>query len=76
MEKHKTHQQGLGKQVPPEKVFVLIYFAQKGMPDSEAMRFYNYYESVGWKNEEGNPIQNWKTLASEWTWRILHGKPG
>lgn len=60
--------EGFGRQVPPERGFVLIYFLQKGMPESEAERFYDHYTNKDWKNEERNPIQNWKTVASDWIW--------
>lgn len=76
MEKTAIIQDGLGKQVPPNRVFVSIYFAQKGLPESEAERFFLYYEDRDWKNTEGNPIRNWKTVACEWIWNKKFGIKG
>jgi len=64
--------EGFGQQVPPLKKFVFIYFAQKGIPESEADRFFRHYDACGWKNAEHKPIQNWKTLACEWAWQATH----
>lgn len=60
--------EGFGKQVPPKREFVSIYFAQKGLPESEAERFFSYYDNIGWKNANGNSVHNWKTLACDWIW--------
>jgi hypothetical protein len=60
--------EGFGRQVPPKRAFVSIYFAQKGLPESEAERFFSYYDNIDWKNADGNPVRNWKTLACDWIW--------
>lgn len=69
-------QTGFGKQIPPDRTFVSIYFAQKGLPESEAERFFVHYDLRGWKNTEGNPVQNWKTLACDWIWNTKFGSKG
>ena len=72
----KITQNGFGKEIPPIRKFVSIYFAQKGFPESEAERFVMHYELKGWKNTEGNPVQNWKTLACDWIWNKKFGFKG
>ena len=68
----KKKEAGFGNQVPPCLLHVSIYFSQKGFSNQEAIRFFEYHESIHWKNAEGNPIQNWKTIACEWIWNRLH----
>lgn len=63
---------GLGRKVPPSRVFVRIYFIQKGLKEEQADYFYLKYELVGWYDSKGNPVRNWKTLASEWIWMMKH----
>ena len=72
MKKDDLKPQGFGKQIPPKKESVYIYFAQKGLPESEAERFFKCNEGRHWQNGNGKLIQNWKTLACEWTWKALH----
>lgn len=40
------------------------YFEEKGHPD-QAERFFNYYESNGWKVGK-NPMKNWKAAVNNW----------
>jgi hypothetical protein len=61
---------GLGRKVPPFREFVRIYFLQKGLYEEQADYFYLKYELVGWSDGKGNPVRNWKTLASEWIWMM------
>lgn len=32
----------------------------------EAKKFYNFYESIGWKLNGKNPITNWQACARNW----------
>ena len=32
----------------------------------EAKKFYNFYESIGWKLNGKNPITNWQACAQNW----------
>jgi hypothetical protein len=61
---------GLGVEIPPPKEFVRIYFIQKGLNEEQADYFYLKHELIGWSDSKGNPIRNWKTLASEWIWMM------
>ena len=38
---------------------------KKQYPDLDALRFYNYYESNGWKVGR-NPMKDWKAAARNW----------
>lgn len=44
---------------------VLIFFQKKRWSEKEAEKFFNYYESVGWKKGI-NPIENWQAAAENW----------
>lgn len=52
------------KFVPPELSEVELYFSEKGFAH-EAQRFFDYYESIGWKVGK-NPMKKWKNAASGW----------
>ncbi len=61
---------GFGRQVPPRLQYVLIFFDQAGLSETEARRFYNHYEDMDWRGLKGAPIRNWKTKAQQWIWEI------
>ena len=44
---------------------VLFFFNEKEWPKQEAEKFFNHYESIGWKKGI-NPIENWKAAAEIW----------
>ena len=55
------------KQTCPENEQVVIDFFKKEKRSSlEAKEFYNYYESIGWKLNDKNPITNWQACAQNW----------
>jgi len=61
---------GLGKQVPPQREHVFVFFDQAGFTETEAQRFFQHYKTTGWTGQKGNPIHNWKTKANEWIWEL------
>lgn len=44
---------------------ILIYFSEKGYPSTEAHKFFNYYESNGWKVGK-NPMKKWHSAVANW----------
>lgn len=55
------------KQTRPENEQVVIaYFKSEKRGSLEARKFYNFYESIGWKLNGKNPITNWKACAQNW----------
>ncbi len=57
---------GFGKDIPPTKEHVIIYFIQKGCVAQNALNFYSYFSEKNWKNNRGNLLSNWKRAAWEW----------
>lgn len=53
-----------GRFIKPSLEDVKEVFLDKGHP-GEADRFFNYYESNGWKVGK-NPMKNWKAAVSNW----------
>lgn len=51
---------------PPSLRDVKIYFSQKGISESEAESFYQFYEQKAWMNGKRRPVKNWKHKA--WLW--------
>ncbi len=66
--KHKNkHIINSFKQTCPENEQVVIaYFKSEKRSSLEAKKFYNFYESIGWKLNGKNPITNWKACARNW----------
>jgi len=56
-------------QVPPLQ-HIQIYFHQKGHPEAEAERFFNYYQSNGWLVGGKTPMKDWKAAARNWMLNI------
>ena len=42
------------------------YFKEKNKPDIESQKFFNYFESNGWKIGGRSPMKNWKAAANNW----------
>lgn len=42
------------------------YFREKEYPESEATKFFNYNNSIGWVIGGKSPITNWKAAANNW----------
>ncbi len=66
--KHKNkHIINSFKQTCPKNEQVVIkYFNGKNRSILEAKKFYNFYESIGWKLNGKHPITNWKACARNW----------
>lgn len=68
--KSVTGIKGYGKGVPPQLLYVKIYFIQKGYSENEAERFYSHYQKASWRKVHNVPVNNWKVAASEWIWSL------
>lgn len=60
---------------PPTLRDVKIYFNQKGMPDCEAMNFYNFYEKRKWITHNGIHMAKWKEFAYRWIGTVVQNQP-
>lgn len=60
---------GYGKNIPPNKEHVLIWFLQKDKSEKSAIHFFNFYKARGWRSQKGEILRDWKMLAWEWTWK-------
>ncbi|SNR66220.1 hypothetical protein SAMN06265371_10839 [Lutibacter agarilyticus] len=58
--KHNTN---INKPLSIKEIF--NFFKKKNWSENEAEKFFNYYESVGWK-KGNNPIENWQAAAESW----------
>lgn len=57
---------GLCKQdAKPTLEAVKLQAAKSGLPDTEAMKFWNYYESNGWRVGK-NPMRSWTHAMANW----------
>ncbi|CAG2532833.1 hypothetical protein MAR621_03027 [Maribacter dokdonensis] len=69
--KHKqTYKAALGSSKPMENL-VLDFFKKTGWPDIEAQKFFNHYESIGWKIGGRIPIVDWKASARNWMLKAM-----
>lgn len=58
IEKEKKH--------PPTLEAVLIFFNEKKYEPLEAEKFYNYFQSNGWKVGGKTPMKDWHAAARNW----------
>lgn len=54
---------------PPIMDQVLQYAGVHTIPEKSAKEFYWHYDSLGWENNHGRPIKNWKSLLNKWNSR-------
>lgn len=54
------------ERTPLNITVVIDAFIEAGSTEKEANKFYDYYESNGWKQGKGKPIINWKAAARNW----------
>lgn len=50
----------------PKLQDVRIYFVELGMSIQDGEKFFDYYESNGWKQGRGKAIKDWKAAARNW----------
>lgn len=81
LEGRKEGTEGKGKkeydparEIPPKLEAVKARAATQGLPESEAIRFFGYYESNGWRVGK-NPMKSWHGAMVTWreTWRGSNG---
>lgn len=53
------------KSIPPAIEEVQELFMERGYPPEEAERFFNYYQSNGWKVGK-NPMKDWGAASATW----------
>jgi hypothetical protein len=58
------------KPLPPSLEHVTIYFLEKGQPQREAEKFFNYFESNGWLVGGKAKMKDWKAAARNWMLNI------
>ncbi|WP_156100671.1 hypothetical protein [Gillisia sp. Hel_I_29] len=51
---------------PKNEQVVIAYFKSEKRSTIEAKKFFNFYESIGWKLNGKNPITDWKACARNW----------
>lgn len=56
----------VSKFTPPNLEEVTSYFREKSALEIEAQKFFNYFESNGWKIGGRSPMKKWKAAANNW----------
>lgn len=54
------------KMIPPENGEVISFFKAEKYPEKEAKKFFNYFQSVGWKVGKNKPMEDWHAAAHNW----------
>lgn len=63
------------KQRDREQFIIALYFAERGSeaPVQEMQAFWNYYDSLGWKNNKGAAIVRKQSCAANWRCQFATG---
>ena len=59
-----------GAEIPPKLEEIKIYFANQKSTEIEANKFYNYFQSNGWKIGGKAPMKDWQAAAQNWILNI------
>ena len=51
---------------PPTFDEVVLFFLEQKFPEKEAQKFYNHFQSNGWKVGGKTPMQDWQASARNW----------
>ena len=51
---------------PPELEKVIAFFRMEGFSEIEARKFFNHFESNGWRVGGKSPMKNWHAAARNW----------
>lgn len=54
------------KEIPPTLDEVILYFLEQKFPEKEAKKFFNHFQSNGWKVSGKTPMQDWQAAAQNW----------
>ncbi|MGM1055509.1 MAG: hypothetical protein ACQEWG_06445 [Bacteroidota bacterium] len=61
------HDLNMIKHAMPENYFeVFNFFKNKNKTEAEALKFFNYYQSKGWKVGNNTPLTDWRAVAKSW----------
>ena len=65
--KHNKENKNFNKRAHPRNENeVFDFFKLQDWPDSEAMKFYNYYNGIDWRVGGRIPIKDWQSTATSW----------
>jgi hypothetical protein len=55
-----------GSDIPPTIEEVKAFFTCKSYPEMEAQKFFNHFQSNGWRVGGKSPMRNWYAAADNW----------
>lgn len=55
-----------GSDIPPTIEEVKAFFTNKSYPEMEAQKFFNHFQSNGWRVGGKSPMRNWYAAADNW----------
>ncbi len=67
--------EGRGEVIPPQLSEIEIFFESENQSIVEANKFFNYFQSNGWKVGGKAPMQDWKASARNWIINISQFAP-
>ncbi len=62
----QTNQNSYKLPKPKNEIEVLQFFKKEEWPEVEAQKFFNHYQSIGWKIGGKIKIENWHASAKNW----------
>ncbi|GAA4764047.1 MULTISPECIES: transcriptional regulator [Flavobacterium] len=52
--------------IPPQWQYVVQFFSECNVPEIEAQKYYNHFQSNGWLVSGKSKMKNWKAAARNW----------
>ncbi|MCR8666246.1 hypothetical protein NO995_00990 [Aestuariibaculum sp. M13] len=62
----KNNINGEGNQALPVKNEVIEFFKTENGSETDALKFFNHYQAIGWKLNNKTPIEDWQAMAQKW----------
>lgn len=67
---NNTNSENSEKGIPPPQESVIEFFLFKKSSEQEALKFFNHFQSNGWRVGGRTPMQDWRAAAEKWILNI------
>lgn len=69
---NNTNTENREKEIPPTRESVIEFFLLKKSAEQEALKFFNHFQSNGWRVGGRTPMHDWQAAAEKWMLNITN----